>query len=594
MTVDAWLTLALVVVTVAVLASERLSPPFAVFGAVTVLLGAGVIDVEEAFSGFSNPAPITVAALYVLAAAAEKTGVLEGISARLMIGRSPGASERRLLTRILVPTAVSSGFVNNTPIVAMAAPAVLSWSRRTGEPPSRFLMPISFAAILGGLLTLIGTSTNLVVSGLLEQSGRAPLGLFEISRVGVPVALAGVALLIVITPWLLPIRKPAIELTAADAREFTVEMIVVSGSMLAGRSIREANLRNLQGVFLVEVERDGRRIAPVSPDEVLVEGDRLTFAGNVEQVLDLQRMAGLVSAEERHFSIGGSALRRKLFEVVVAEGSSLAGATLKEVGFRSKYGAAVLAIHRAGGRVQAKLGEVDLRPGDVLLVLADPGFRRRSLERRDFLVIAPLSGETPPRREKAPIVALVGAALLVLAGTGALDIVVAALLAAFALVALRVLTPAEARDAVDLNVVILIAASFGLGAAIFSSGLAERIAHGVTGLAGDSTDVGLLAGVLLTTLLLTELITNNAAAVLMFPIAVAVATEASLDPRPFAIAVAVGASASFLTPIGYQTNTMVYGIGGYHFGDFARLGLPLTILVLIVSLLVIPLAWPLR
>ena len=593
MSADAWLTLAVVVATVAILGSERLSAPLTVLGAVTFLLVAGVVDAEQALSGFSNPAPLTVAALYVLAAGAETTGVLERIAGWALPARAGGRAGRRGLLRLLVPTATASAFLNNTPLVAMVGPRVLLWTRQTGRSPAAYLMPVSFAAIVGGVVTVIGTSTNVVVSGLLEDSGGRPLGLFEIGKVGLPVALAGIAFLVLAAPRLLPARRAPSEHFGGDPREFTVEMVVAAGSPLAGRSVAEAGLRSLEGVYLVEIERAGRHMAPIGPEETLVAGDRLTFAGNVRRVLDLQRMPGLASAEERHFTaVGGP--RSGLFEAVVGEDSPLAGSTLKEAGFRAQYGAAVVAIHRAGERIAAKLGEVTLRPGDVLLLLADADFRRRWAHRRDFLVVAALDAETPPRREKAPLVGAVIVGLLVVIGTGALDILPAALLAAFAVVALGVLSPAEARDAVDLNVVVLIAASFGLGAAIATSGLAEQIASTLVGGFDPFGDLGVLLGVLVATLLLTELITNNAAAVLMFPIAVSTAAQAGLDPRPFAIAVALAASCSFLTPIGYQTNTMIYGMGGYRFWDFARVGFPLTLLVIVLAVLVIPLAWPLQ
>jgi di/tricarboxylate transporter len=589
---DAWLTLAVVLVTLVVLATELLPPAMTVLGAVTALLVLGVIDIPEAFEGFSNPAPLTVAALYVIAAAVQKAGLLERLTAAVLgSGRETG-SERLGLARVLLPVAGSSAFLNNTPIVAMVAPAIVTWARRTGASASRYLLPVSFATILGGVITLIGTSTNLVVSGLLESHGQEPLGFFEIGKVGLPVAVAGIALLVLLTPLLLPVRRAPSESVEADAREFTVEMIVAGDGPTAGKSVSEAGLRNLQGVYLVEIERDGRTIAPVGPDEVLVEGDRLTFAGNVDRVLDLLAVPGLVSAEEPHFDVVGSTLRRRLFEAVVASASALDGSTLKDIGFRSRYGAAVLAVHRAGERVPGKLGEVRVRAGDVLLLLADAGARRRLLADPSFLVVAPLAGEGPPRREKAPLVAIVVLAMLVVAATGLLDILVAALVAGFALVGLRVLTPAEARAAVDLNIIVLIAASFGIGNAIESSGLASQIADLVVGPLGEYGDVGLLIGILVSTTLLTELITNNAAAVLMFPIALATAAEAGLDPRGFAIAIAVAASSSFLTPIGYQTNTMVYGMGGYRFADFARVGAPLTILVLIVATALIPVFWP--
>jgi di/tricarboxylate transporter len=595
MTLDAWLTLIVVAATIAVLATERAAPPVAVMGAVTILLFADVIDESQAFSGFSNPAPITVAALYVLAAGTQATGLVELLTTKILgSATTKDLGERNVLARIVLPTAFASAFLNNTPIVAMVAPGVISWARRAGRSASRYLMPVSFAAILGGVITAIGTSTNLVVSGLMEASGRDPIGLFEITKVGLPIAIGGCLAMIAFAPRVLaPRRTPSEELTG-EAREFVVEMMVSAGSPLAGRSVADAGLRNLEGVFLVEVERDGRRLAPVAPDETLHAGDRLTFAGNVGRVLDLHRLPGLSSADEHHFSFAGASTRRRMFEVVVGEASPLAGSSLKEVGFRSRYGGAVLAIHRAGERIGTKLGEVKLRQGDVLLVLSDPDFRRRWRDRGDFLVIASLDGETPPRREKAIVVGIVIAALLAVVTIGVIDILKASLLAAFALVVLRVISPNEARASVDLNVIIVIAGSFGLGEAIAASGLAEQVANTIINPFETFGDVGLLMGVLLATMLLTELITNNAAAVLIFPIAMAVASQSGLDPRAFAFAVAVGASSSFLTPIGYQTNTMVYGMGGYRFGDFARLGLPISILVLALGTTVIPVFWPLR
>ena len=351
MPLDAWITLAVVVVTVGVLAAELVAPSVAVLGGVAALLVLGVIDVEQGFAGFSNPAPLTVAALYVVAAAVRKTGVLERIVGAVLSSGERAGGERSGLARILTPVAGSSAFLNNTPIVAMVAPAVVSWCRRTGQSPSRYLLPISFATILRGTLTLVGTSTNLVVSGLLREAGEEPLGLFEIGKVGLPVAIAGIALLVVVTPVLLPRRRAPSESLDMDAREFTVEMIVAGDAPPAGQTVSDAGLRNLQGVYLVEIERDGHRIAPVGPDEELSAGDRLVFAGNVDRILDLQSRPGLVSAEEPHFAVVGSTIHRRLFEAVVAGAGALDGATLKDVGFRSRFGAAVLAVHRAGERM---------------------------------------------------------------------------------------------------------------------------------------------------------------------------------------------------------------------------------------------------
>ncbi len=590
---EAWFTLAVVAGTVGVLATERVSPPFAILGAVTVLLVSRVIDSDQAFIGFSNAAPITVAALYVLAAAVEKTGALEQVTSRILGSEPPGESgETRTLSRVVFPTAAASSFLNNTPIVAMVAPGVIAWARRTGRSPSRYLMPVSFAAILGGVITLIGTSTNLVVSGLLKDSGQDPMGLFEIGKVGLPLAIFGCTMMVFLAPKLLPVRTAPGDSIGEDSREYTVEMSVQEGSPLAGQSIAAGGLRNLEGVYLAEIERSGNRIAPVAPETELREGDILLFAGNVDRVVDLHRIPGLASAEEHHFPDDVQQRLRRFHEAVVAEDSPLAGTTLKDIGFRARYGGAVVAIHRAGQRIDDKLGQVVLRSGDVLLVLAADDFRQKWRDQRDFLLVASLGGEAPPRREKAPIVGLVTLAVLVLAGTGLMDILDVSLLAAVALVGLRVLTPFEARNAVDLNVIVVIAASFGLGEAIATSGLADRVASSLLGPLDAFGNLGLLLGVLIATTLLTELITNNAAAVLMFPLAMATATQAGLDPRGFAFAVAIGASASFLSPIGYQTNTMVYGMGGYRFGDFFRLGFPLTLLMILLAGVLIPIFWP--
>ena len=596
MSPDAALTLAVILAVLAVLVADRVSPAFAVLGGTVSLLVTGVIDADDAFAGFSNSAPLTVAALYVVAAAAARTRVIETLAAGAARAGRPGApepGERGALARIVIPTASASAFLNNTPIVAMGIPPILSWARRTGRSPSRYLMPLSFAAVVGGTVTLIGTSTNLVVSGLMEDAGQEPMGFFEIGAVGLPFAVVSVIVMILVAPRLLPDRRAPSEDAAADAREFTLEMIVEDGAAIAGRSIADAGLRSLQGVYLVEIERDGRRISSVRPDELLAEGDRLTFAGAVDRVVDLQAVRGLRSAEERHFGRVGPAQERRLYEAVVAPSSSLVGATLKEAGFRGRYGGAVIAVHRADERVPGKLGDVRLRAGDVLLVLAGPAFRPRALDLRDFSVVAALDGEPPPLSAKAPLVGLVIGALIVVASTGLMDILPAAFLAAFAVVALGVLTPTEARDSVDLDVIIVIAASFGLGRAIERSGLAQDIVAVLIEPLGAAGDLGLLFGVLLATIVVTEMISNNAAAVLLFPIAIATAASAGLDPRPFAFAVAIAASSSFLTPIGYQTNTMVYGIGGYRFGDFARLGFPLAILMVVVAMVMIPLAWPL-
>ncbi|MEX2552528.1 MAG: SLC13 family permease [Actinomycetota bacterium] len=591
---DAWITLTVVVLLVGLFIAERIPPAFAVAGSVLLLLVLGIIDESEALSGFSNPAPVTVAALYVIAGAVEATGALDRLADHIL-GRKPPSSRPRPtrgdIARLAFPVAIFSAFFPNTPLVAMAAPRVQSWARRAGRASSDYLMPLSFSAILGGIITTVGTSTNLVVSGLLEASGHPPLGLFEITPLGVVMAALGLATLVALYPLLMPERTAAHDRFSASAREFTVEMSVDDGGPLEGLTVAAAELRNLQGVYLVEIERSQQILSPVPPDTVLKGRDRLVFAGNVSKVLDLMRMRGLSPVEERHFTINGPRAAR-FFEVVIGSTSHLIGATVKQVHFRSRYGAAALALHRAGEPVRQKLGEVPLRAGDVLLVIGDPDFRRRWAEAGDFVAVSPVEGTGPVRKHKSIVVRLTVAAMVSAAGLGLVSLLQASLLAVAALLVLRVITPAEAHRAVDVHVILLIAASFGLGHAITNSGLAQAVAGFLTGF--GSADLLLLAGVLLSTIVLTSMISNNAAAVLMFPIALAVSSQAGLNPRSFAVAVMVGASMDFLTPIGYQTNTMVYGMGGYRFLDFSRLGAPLTAVVVAIALIAIPLLWPLR
>ncbi len=441
-------------------------------------------------------------------------------------------------------------------------------------------MPISFAALLGGIVTVLGTSTNLVVSGLLDASDGSPLGVFEMTKVGLPVALVGTALLVTVGTRLVPERLTPPESAAQEMREFSMTMQVVPGGPLDGATVADAGLRDLTGVFLVQIERGDSVVSPVAPDRRVDGGDVLTFVGNVDDIVDLQRRKGLRSTEQEHL-LAVDAPNTTFFEVVIGRSSPLVGRTIKDAEFRGTYQAAVVALHRAGHRVAGKLGRIKLRHGDTLLLLAKPTFRRNWTDKRDFLVVSPVGGESPVATARAPLVALITLAVIVLAAADVLSLLEGALLGAGALIATRTLTFAEAREAVDLDVVILIASAFGLGGAMQSTGLAQRIADGLTDSFGSFGEAGVVLGVVLATLVLTELVTNNAAAVVMFPIAVASAGPAGVDPRAMAIAVAVAASASFLTPIGYQTNTMVYGPGGYRFTDYARVGAPLTATVLV-------------
>jgi di/tricarboxylate transporter len=589
MTADAWLTLAAVAGVLALLVRGGLSPALVIFGGTVSLLVLGVIDVQQALSGFSNPAPFTVAALYVVAAGVQKTGALTPIMQRTLGERG---HYRRPLIRVLAPTAVTSAFLNNTPIVAMLIPQITSWATRRQVSVSKLLMPLSFAALLGGMSTLIGTSTNLVVAGQMTATGIEPIGFFEIGAVGIPVAVIGVLTIVALAPRVLPGRRSAMVELQEEARRFTIEMVVTPGGPVDGKSVEDARLRHLTGVFLTSLDRGDTIIAPVRPDTVLRGGNTLRFVGQVGTIVDLQATRGLQPAELDHV-LDLDSPQVSYYEVVLGSQSPVIGRTLAEVGFRSRYQAAVLAIHRAGHLVEGKLGDIPLRIGDTLLVVADPGFGDRWHDKADFLLVAAMDGGPPPRATSRAWLPLgILAAVVGLASTGVADILVAALVGAVLLVAAGVLTPLEARRSVDLEVIVVIASAFGIAAAMESSGLAQLVADGLVGVFDSWGSRGVLLGIVIATMALTEMITNNAAALLMFPIAIATAAAGGLDPRGAAIAVAVAASASFLTPIGYQTNTMVYGPGGYRFGDYARLGLPLSLLTAAALVVLVPIVWP--
>lgn len=584
MTPEAWITATVIVLILIGLTAGAASASVLTFSGVVILLLVGVVDASEALSGFSNPAPFTVGALFVVARAVSKTGAIRPLTQSLM---GDSGQVRRPMLRMLVPATGVSAFMNNIPLVAMLMPEVMSWAKRRGLDAARFLLPLSYGAIFGGLLTIIGTSTNLVVAGQMEDASLEPFGFFELGRVGLPIAIVGVVTLVALSPRLLRnVRSPQAALPEAE-RDFTIEMAVVPDGDLDGQTVDKAGLRHLTGVFLASVDRGDSVIAPAVPTTVLHGGDRLRFVGRIDQVLDLQAAKGLAHSGEdqiRELNVAGAGY----FTVVIGADSPLVGVSLRSSGFRSRYQAAAVAIHRAGERLDTKLGDIVLRPGDALIVLSDPDFSRRWSNRKDFLVVSSLGGEVEPVAPGRLQTLGVIAAMVVVSATGLVPILHASLAAALLLIVMRVLTPDEARQALDLDVLGVIAAAFGLASAVATSGLADVIAESLIEGFGRFGTTGVLLAVVLATVTLTELVTNNAAALLMFPIAVAAAPAAGVDPRGMAVAVAIAASASFLTPLGYQTNTMVYGPGGYRITDYLRVGSPITAVVIIGLVTLVP------
>ncbi len=579
MTWEAWLTLAVITLAVLVLTRDLMSPAVTFTGAVVILLVADVLTPESAFQGFSNPAPLTVAALYVLARAVERSGALQPI-VRLTLGT--GRSVRMALARLTVPVAAASAFLNNTPIIAMLAPQVAEWADQRGDSASRYLMPLSFAAILGGMTTLIGTSTNLVVSGLLQAEGYEPFSMFELTRIALPIAVVALVLNVLMAPNLIPDRLPPRLETRSGGRGFSVRMIVEPGGPLDGKAVAEVQTLLPDTARIVYFERDGEGAGQITPDKVLEGGDFLTLVGDTDAVLDLHEVSGLASSQQPHLPYEFRSARHAYFEAVIAHESRLVGRSLADVRFLARYQATVVAIHRAGEPVHGSMAHEPLKPGDTLLVISDRGFGDRWRDRNDFLLVSRFGAPTPVLlTRQAGLVIGIGAVIVLGAGLGVLPILHLSLLGALALVGLGVLSPNEAKDSIDFDVIVVIGAAFGLAAAVEGSGLGHAAAGLVADVFGRFGAEGAMAGIIVSTIALSSIITNNAAAALVLPIAITTAADFGIGARAAAVAVALSASASFMTPIAYQTNLMVYGPGGYHFGDYARLGTPLTVVVLV-------------
>ncbi|MCG6659608.1 SLC13 family permease [Halomonas campisalis] len=588
MPLDAWISLAVVSAVFPLMAFTRIGPDMVLLGALILLLTLGVIDSGQALGGFSNSGLFTVAFLYVMVASIRETGGIDLII-RHVLGRPRG--EGRALARLLLPVAALSGFLNNTPVVATYIPAVLSWSRRLTIPAHRLLMPLSFASILGGTITLFGTSTNLVVHGLLiERYPDLAMGLFDIAWVGVPVAVVGLVYLLLVGRWLLPERRGA-QAAFENPREFTIEMEVDPEGPLVDKSVEEAGLRHLQELFLVEIERDGNVVSVVGPGERLKGGDRLVFAGTSAAAVELQQIRGLIPSRHGESSLEKDFKERRLVEAVVSDQCQFVGRRIRDGHFRTLYGAAVLAVCRGGERVLGNLGQVRLQPADVLLLEARPPFIERHRQSRDFLLISQVNGAARPVHEKAWLAWSILLGVVTLATLGVMSLLNAAMLGAALVLVTGCCSVGAAKRGLDTQVLLTIAASFGLGAALESSGAAGTLAGLALGLA-DGNPWLLLIGTYALVALLTELVTNNAAAVIIFPIVMASAESLGVSPMPFVVAVMFAASASFLTPIGYQTNLMVYGPGGYRFGDYLRVGGLLNLLVAAVALTLIPHFWP--
>jgi di/tricarboxylate transporter len=618
---ESWFALAVTACVFVGLQLRRGAPTDLLFllGVVAVTVG-GILSPEQAIGQFSSPAILTIGALLIVAEGLRSTGVLDRVGTLLLGGAT---TERSALLRLAPAMVAASAFLLNTALVAMMAPVVVDWCRKHRVSPSKMLLPLSYLTILGGVCTLIGTSTTLVANGILRArqdeiaakaradpgavpanqtsedyiKQTAPLSLFEIGCVGVPCALVGTVLLLLVAPRLLPNRTDMLERLDEQRREYLVEMRVLPICPLIGQSVEQAGLRHLPGLFLIEIDRGGEILTPVTPHEVIHSDDRLVFTGVVSTIVDLEKINGLVPIADIGYEFQPETRpARRLTEVVLSRTSPLIGLTVREGGFRQRYNAAVVAVHRNGVRLTNKVGSISLEPGDTLLLQTRDDFVNTYRNSRDFYLVSGVEGWQPRLHHKAQTAAFLLGLLvlwLVLASQRGNEkaLAIGAVGVACLMVAMGCLKVSDARSAIDLRVLLTIAGALGLGLALKESGAATDIAEFIINWVGPDPWPALIA-VYLLTLFFTEIISNNAVAAMLLPVAIEVADAGDHNARPFIIAVTLVASLSFVTPIGYQTNLMVMGPGGYRPFDYARCGTPLALAVGVTAIVLIPRVWP--
>jgi di/tricarboxylate transporter len=558
------------------------------------LIVTGLVSLQEGVSGFANEALLTVAAMFVLSAGLMRTGTIDLLGRR--VARLAGKSEFRLLLVSLALVIPLSAFVNNTPVVVVMIPLVLGVARKTGARPSKLLMPISFASQLGGTLTLIGTSTNLLVAGLVLELGLERIRLFDITPPGLVLMAVGVAYLLTVGRWLTPVREPARDLAAAyELREYLTALEVEPDSPLVGRSLGESRFGSEYGLEVVAVDRADDRLTRVGAPTVIRAADVLLVRGKIPDIARIESVAHLkIASPKRDLAMpdkGGQAGERRLAELIVPPRSHVIGRTLRQVDFRRRYGLPVIGVQRHGTPLRERIRDVRLASGDLLLVQGTPDELRQIHGGRDLALLGAV--DLPATRTwKLKLAVSIVVAVVLLAAFNVMPIMVSALLGVIAMFLTGCVTPEEAYEEVDWMVLMLLGTMIPLGIAMQNTGAADLVAHFLVRLTMPLGAVGTLAAFFLLTSVVTGVITNNAAAVVLTPIAIAAGLALDVSPLPFVIAVMLAASNSFLTPIGYQTNTFVFGPGGYRFSDFLRVGGPLNVLMVIVAAIIIPLFFP--
>ncbi len=567
----------------------------AMLGGLVLLMLGGVVDIDHAVQGFASTAVLMLGGLFIIASGLERTGAFQMFAQRLLGHPKTLAAAQ---WRLMVPVSLLSGFMNNTPIVAICLPIVRDWSRRLGLSPSHLFMPLSFAAILGGKLTLIGTATNIIVmedfiewwqgdqSIWARDAGfTAPSSLVEflgVAAIGLPCLIVGLIFISIFSSRVLPVRKKVQDPDQLDARQYQVEFSVEPDSPLVGRSIEAAGLRSLPGLFVSGIERGDLMLPAVNPDTVLESDDRLFFVGALESVIDLRKIKGLEPHDHQADKIEGSRSNRAVVEAVVSTNSPLVGKSVRESRFRTRYNAVILAVHRQGEQIAVKVGDIVLRTGDTLLLETSRDTWQNWTRSDEFLLVSDVPDADPVRHDLAPVALLILASLVALLIFEPVNRVVAVWACALAMVLTRCIAGSEARRSINWQVLLVIGAALGMGAAVEETGLAAMAGNTLAALGSETSLFVVLLVLFLVASIGSQFVTAYAAAALLLPVAMGLAASLGADPIIFTFVLMIGVGCSFITPIGYQTNLMVYGPGGYRFLDFMRLGAPLTIVLAVL------------
>ena len=580
---------------------------FAVVVATSVIAHNLAIEValpkiEEILGVFANPAPVTIAAMFVVSAALSKCHVIEGISTFLgRLGKLPYPS---FMLFLILSVAFISAFVNNTPVVVVFLPVVLALSKKMGIPSSKLLIPMSYASIFGGCCTLVGTSTNILASGVLEASGLSdengvpmkPLGMFELAKFGLPLMAVGTIYLMLFGRRLLPNREALTTiLSDIEQKDFITEAIVRRNSPLLGKTASESGLKKLKGLRILEIVRKGSTLTGPKDQIALRAGDRIILSCRPSTIASARNVEGLDIVGESEFGLEQvSSAAGVMVEGVIGPASPLAALSLREINFRKRYNITVMAIHRKGRNVTSELENIRLHQTDTLLLLGSESAIENLRKSEDLILLDRSPVPVEDMRRKAPIVLSVIVGIVALATLTPMPIVASAVIGVAILFLTNCIKPKEGYQAIEWSILVLIYGMLALGLAMKESGASDLIAHGLADsmlsfAPEELQPILLLAAIYLATAILTETLSNTATIALMAPISIEMATELPFigDPRPFLIATCIAASASFTTPIGYQTNTYVYSVGGYKFRDFVIIGLPLNLLYFGISVTLI-------